>query len=335
MGKLQTVSELADRTAREVARDVQGWKQYLDTASRLYKYKFDEQLLIYAQRPDATACAGMEVWNEKMRRWVKAGSKGIAIIRGKENGRPHLEYVFDVADTRPVRGAREPYLWEMREEHHGSVLAALKERYGEGSRKELGGRLMEAAAAAIGEACPEYLRGLAYDAGGSSLERPGLSLAACFRDTLTASVQYSLLTRCGLAPSDYLEDRELAGITEFSTPAMLHHLGSAVSALSMEILQEIGKAIRNYDREMMAGRQKNIQKTAENPLAKSTAMEYTKATGQFNDLKRESKEGGIGHGGTGIQEEWGLPDTGAGAGRGGGAGGNANREVRDAAPELL
>ena len=334
MGKLQTVSELADRTAREVARDVQGWKQYLDTASRLYKYKFDEQLLIYAQRPDATACAGMEVWNEKMRRWVKAGSKGIAIIRGKENGRPHLEYVFDVADTRPVRGAREPYLWEMREEHHGSVLAALKERYGEGSRKELGGRLMEAAAAAIGEACPEYLRGLAYDAGGSSLERPGLSLAACFRDTLTASVQYSLLTRCGLAPSDYLEDRELAGITEFSTPAMLHHLGSAVSALSMEILQEIGKAIRNYDREMMAGRQKNIQKTAENPLAKSTAMEYTKATGQFNDLKRESKEGGIGHGGTGIQEEWGLPDTGAGAGRGGGAGGNANREVRDAAPEL-
>ena len=334
MRKLQMVSELADRTAREVTRDVQGWKQYLDTASRLYKYKFDEQLLIYAQRPDATACAEMEVWNEKMRRWVKAGSKGIAVIRGKENGRPHLEYVFDVADTRPVRGAREPRLWEMREEYHGSVLAALEGRYGEGSQKELGGRLMEAAAAAVGEACPEYLRGLAYDAGGSSLERPGLSLAACFRDTLTASVQYSLLTRCGFAPSDYLEDRELAGITEFSTPAMLHHLGSAVSALSMEILQEIGKAIRNYDREMMAGRQKNIQKTAENPLAKSTAREYTKATGKFNDLKRESEEGRTDHGGTDIQGERGLPDTGAGAGRGGGAGGNAHREVRDAAPEL-
>ncbi len=85
------------------SRDVDGWKQYLNTASRLYKYKFDEQLLIYAQRPDATACAEMELWNEKMRRWVKAGSKGIALIRGAETGRPHLEYVFDVACARRKR----------------------------------------------------------------------------------------------------------------------------------------------------------------------------------------------------------------------------------------
>ena len=162
--KLQLVSELANQTARNITRDVDGWKQYLDTASRLYKYKFDEQLLIYAQRPDATACAEMELWNEKMRRWVKAGSKGIALIRGAETGRPHLEYVFDVAETRPVRVARMPYLWEMREEHHAPVLAALENRYGEGSRKELGGGLMEIAAKAVEEACPEYLRELAYDA---------------------------------------------------------------------------------------------------------------------------------------------------------------------------
>ena len=333
--KLQLVSELAGQTARNITRDVDGWKQYLDTASRLYKYKFDEQLLIYAQRPDATACAEMELWNEKMRRWVKAGSKGIALIRGAETGRLHLEYVFDVADTRPVRGARMPYLWEMREEHHAPVLAALGKRYGEGSQKELGGRLMEIAAKAVGEACPEYLHELAYDAEGSFLE--GLdqfNLEVCFRDTLTASVQYTLLTRCGLTPSDYLEDEELAGITDFSTPAALHHLGSAASALSMEILQEIGKTIRNHDREMMAGRQKNIQKTAENSLAKSTDLEYTKVTERFNTLKRESEEGRIDHGRTDIQEERGLPDTGADAGRGGGTGGNANREVRDAAPDL-
>lgn len=333
--KLQLVSELAGQTARNITRDVDGWKQYLDTASRLYKYKFDEQLLIYAQRPDATACAEMELWNEKMRRWVKAGSKGIALIRGAETGRPHLEYVFDVADTRPVRGARMPYLWEMREEHHAPVLAALGKRYGEGSQKELGGRLMEIAAKAVGEACPEYLRELAYDAEGSFLE--GLdqfNLEVCFRDTLTASVQYTLLTRCGLAPSDYLEDEELAGITDFSTPAALHHLGSAASALSMEILQEIGKTIRNHDREMLAGRQKNIQKTAENSLAKSTDIGYTKVAEQFNTLKRESEEGRIDHGRTDIQEERGLPDTGADAGRGGRTGGNANREVRDAAPDL-
>lgn len=333
--KIQLVSELAGQTAHNVTRDVGSWKQYLDTASRLYKYKFDEQLLIYAQRPDATACAEMELWNEKMRRWVKAGSKGIALIRGAENGRPHLEYVFDVADTRPVRGARMPYLWEMREEHHAPVLAALGKRYGEGSREELGSRLMEIAAKAAEEACPEYLRELAYDAEGSFLEElDPLNLEVCFRNTLTASVQYTLLTRCGLNASDYMEDEELAGITEFSTPAVLHHLGSAASTLSMEILQEIGKTIRNYDREMMAGRQKNIRKMAEKPLAKSTDIEYTKVTEQFNALKRESKERSIDHGRTDIQEEWGLPDTGADAGRGGRTGGNANREVRDAAPDL-
>ena len=333
--RFQLVSELANQTARNVTRDVGGWKQYLDTASRLYKYKFDEQLLIYAQRPDATACAEMEVWNEKMRRWVKGGSKGIALIRGVENGRPHLEYVFDVADTRPVRGARMPYLWEMRKEHHAPVLAALEKRYGEGSQKELGSRLMEIAAKAVMEVYPEYLRELAYDAEGSFLEElDQLNLEVCFRDTLTASVQYTLLARCGLAPSDYLDDEELAGITEFSTPAVLHHLGDAASTLSMGVLQEIGRTIWNYDRERMAERQKNIRKAAEKTLAKSEGMGYTKATEQFNTLKCESKERSIDHGGTDIQEERGLSDTGADAGRGGRTGGNANREVRDAAADL-
>ncbi len=333
--KLQLVSELAGQTAREITRNVDGWKQYLDTASRLYKYKFDDQLLIYAQRPDATACAAMELWNDKMRRWVKAGSKGIALIRGAENGRPHLEYVFDVADTRPVRGARMPYLWEMREEHHAPVLAALGKQYGAGGRKDLGDGLMETAAKAVRDALPEYLRELSYDAEGSFLEGlDQLNLEVRFRDTLTASVQYTLLTRCGLDASDYLDDEELAGITEFSTPSVLHHLGDAASTLSMGILQEIGKVVRKQDLEMMAGRQKNIQKTAEKPLAKSTDIGYTKATEQFNTLKRESKERSKENGRTYIQEERGLPDTGADAGRGGRTGGNANREVRDAAPDL-
>ena len=106
--KLQFVSELADQTAHNVTRNVDGWKRYLTTASRLYKYPFNEQLLIYAQRPDATACASMELWNETMRRWVKPRSKGIALIRKNASGRPHLDYVFDVEDTRPVKGARTP-----------------------------------------------------------------------------------------------------------------------------------------------------------------------------------------------------------------------------------
>ena len=128
--KLQFISELASHTAQTVTRDVDGWKRYLATASRLYKYRFDEQLLIYAQRPDATACASMELWNDTMRRWVKPRSKGIALIRTGAGGRPRLEYVFDVADTRPVRGAREPYLWEMTAEKSGAVAAALEQQYG-------------------------------------------------------------------------------------------------------------------------------------------------------------------------------------------------------------
>ncbi len=329
--KIQLVSQLADQTAHDITRSVDGWKQYLDTASRLYKYKFEDQILIYAQRPDATACAAMELWNEKMHRWVKAGSKGIALIRENESGRPRLEYVFDVSDTRPVRGARMPYLWEMREEHHPAVLTALGERYGGSSRQDLGSGLMEAAARAVEGAYQEYLRDLAYDAEGSFLEElDDLNMEVCFRDTLTASVQYALLTRCGLDASDYLEDDDLRAITEFSTPAALHHLGDATSALSMGILQEIGRVIRRYDRDMAQNRQKN----AEKPLEKPSDIGYTKDTRNFNDLKYESKEGGIQNGRTDIQEKRRLPDTGADDGRRGRNGGDPVREVRDAAADI-
>ena len=330
-GKIQRVSQLADQTAHDVTRDVGGWKQYLDTASRLYKYKFEDQLLIYAQRPDATACAAMELWNEKMHRWVKAGSKGIALIRENENGRARLQYVFDVSDTRPVRGAKMPYLWEMRDEHHPAVLAALERMYGESDRQELGSRLMEAAARAVEDVYPEYLRDLAYDTEGSFLEGlDDLNREVCFRDTLTASVQYTLLTRCGLDASDYLDDDDLRGITEFSTPAVLHHLGDAASALSMGILQEIGRTIRNYDREHYASRQKNLQKALESPAD----IGYTKAAREFNTLKRESKERSIENGRADIQEEWGLSDTGSDNGRGGRNGGSDVREVRASAADV-
>ncbi len=323
--KLQLVSQLADQTAHDVTRGVEDWKKYLDTASRLYKYKFEDQLLIYAQRPDATACAAMELWNEKMHRWVKAGSKGIALIRENENGRPRLEHVFDVSDTRPVRGARMPYLWEMREEHHPAVLAALEKQYGVGSQQDLGSRLMETASSIVEESYPEYLRDLAYDAEGSFLEGlDDLNKEVCFRDTLTASVQYTLLTRCGLDVSDYLEDDDLRGITEFSTPAVLHHLGDATSTLSMGILQEIGRTIRNYDREKINARQKKT----EIPLEKASDIGYTKDADNFNTLKRKNIERGIENGRTDIQEERGLSDTGSDHGRGGRDGGDPVREVR-------
>ena len=149
--KLQFISGLADQTAHAVAQSTDGWKRYLNTAARIYRYPFNDQLLIYAQRPDAAACAEMELWNEKMRRWVKPGSKGIALIRKSVSGRPHLEYVFDVADTHPVKGAKTPYLWEMREEHYAAVLDGLDQKYSPAGNGDIGAQLMDLTYTKVGD----------------------------------------------------------------------------------------------------------------------------------------------------------------------------------------
>ena len=259
--KLQRVSELAGQTAKAVIQDAASWKSYLDTAARLYKYPFDEQLLIYAQRPDATACASMELWNTTMRRWIKAGSKGIALIRKNSGGRQHLEYVFDVADTRVVQGSKTPYLWELRKEHHAAVVAALEKQYGPTNQTDIGQQLMEQARRAVDEIYRDYLQDLAYSVKGSLLEElDSLNLEVRFQNLLTASVQYTLLTRCGLDPSDYLEDEDLLGIVEFSTPAVLHHLGDTASSIPMNLLNEIGRAVREYDREATRNHREKLRK---------------------------------------------------------------------------
>ena len=330
--KLQFISELASHTAQTVTRDVDGWKQYLTTASRLYKYRFDEQLLIYAQRPDATACASMELWNDTMRRWVKPRSKGIALIRTDAGGRPRLEYVFDVADTRPVRGAREPYLWEMTAEKSGAVAAALERQYGPSEETDIGWQIMEQVSRAVGGAYRDYLEDLRYDTRDSFLEElDDLNLEVRYKNLLTASVQFTILTRCGLDPSEYLEDEDLAGITEFSTPAVLHHLGRAASKVSMDLLNEIGRAVKTYDREQAKNKEKNIEK----PLAKSPVMDYTKVKEEFNTVKRESEERSVTHDdGTDLQAGGRLPDSRPGSGRSGGTGGNAPGQVRNAAGDV-
>ena len=330
--KLQFISELASHTAQTVTRDVDGWKRYLTTASRLYKYRFDEQLLIYAQRPDATACASMELWNETMRRWVKPRSKGIALIRKDKRGKPQLEYVFDVADTRPVRGARELHLWEMTAEKSGSVAAALERQYGPTEEHDIGWVLMEQVSRAVGGAYRDHLEDLRYDTRDSFLEElDDLNLEVRYKNLLTASVQFTILTRCGLDPSEYLEDEDLAGIVEFSTPAVLHHLGSAASKVSLDLLEEIGRAVKTYDREQAKNKEKNIEK----PLAKSPVIDYTKVKEEFNTVKRESEERSVTHDdGTDLQAGGRLPDSRPGSGRSGGTGGNAPGQVRDAAGDI-
>ncbi len=328
---VKLTSELASRTAHDVTQNAESWKRYLTTASRLHKYRFDEQLLIYAQRPDATACAEMELWNNTMRRWVKPRSTGIALIYKDGRGRPRLRYVYDVADTRPVQGAKTPYLWEVNQEKYGAIRDALERQYGPSDETDFGDQLMEQASRAVREIYRDDLTDLAYDTKGSFLEGlDDLNLEVRYRNLLTASVQYTVLTRCGLDPSDYLEDEDLRGISEFSTPAVLHYLGDATSKVSMELLEEIGRAVKTYDREQA----KNNQKISEKTLAKSPVMPYTKVKEQFNTVKHESGERSIDYGGTDLQAGGRLPDSGPGSGRSGGPGGNAPGQVRDAERDI-
>ena len=144
--KYHEISVLAGETARQVAKNGKEWTKYLDTAARLYKYPFEDQMLIYAQRPDAKACATMEIWNEKMFCWVNRGAKGIALF-DRESERPRLRYVFDVSDVHKARRiGKDPYLWEMREEHKEAVAAQLEKTYGAtDSGSSFESRLMEIA----------------------------------------------------------------------------------------------------------------------------------------------------------------------------------------------
>ncbi len=326
--KLQFISNLADQTAHNVTRNVDAWKRYLNTAATIYKYPFDDQLLIYAQRPEATACASMELWNETMRRWVRPGAKGIALIHKSGDNRPYLIYVFDVADTYPVKGARTLHLWEMREQHHAAVSDALEGRYGPTEGGDIGGRLMELAARTVNEVYRDHLADLAYDVRNSLLEElDDLNLEVRFRDVLTASVQYTILTRCGLNPAEYLENEDLLGITEFSTPAVLHHLGNAASVVSMGMLNEIGRAVKTFDREQAKRNKRNL----ENPLAISQETMYTEDAKGFNTVKHESKERSV-EDGTDLHESGRLPDPRPDDGRTGG--GSASGQVRAAAGEL-
>ncbi len=331
--KLQSVSQFSAQTAKLVTGSVDAWKSYLTTASRMYKYRFDEQLLIYAQRPNATACAEMELWNSRMRRWVKAGSKGIALIRQEEGGRPYLTYVFDLEDTRPVRGAKTPYLWKMQEEHQETILSALSARYGKPEGEDFPHQLMDLAARAAKEMERKSLADLDYDLGSGKPDTDNKQgQRKLFLDTLTASVQYAILSRCGIEPEAFLDDQALSGITSFSTPAMLHHLGYAVSSVSMELLQEIGRSIRAYDREHWTGQKKQEEK-AKKTLEKPSPIGYTDNRDNFNTLKYENKERSIDNGRTDVQEKRGIPDPQPGD-RGGNNRGTAPWQVRDASADL-
>lgn len=274
------ISELAQKAQQEVTRSPESWAKFLTTASRFYKsYDFDDQLLIYYQRPNATACADIGTWNNKMHRWVNAGSKAIGLIRKGTGGRPYIQNVHDVSDTHKVKGGKDPWLWKMEESCHAPVIERLAERFGIPTGSDLGESLMDAAAYMVEEHYGEYLRDLHYEVEDSFLE--GLdehNIEVIFRDTAKASVQYAVLTRCGLDASLYMDADDLRGITNFNNIGTLACLGTATAEANRAILMEIGEVMKDIRLEQV--------KEAKKSLAKQSDVSYNNDR-QFNTLKHE------------------------------------------------
>ena len=292
MRKYKLISVLAEETAKEVVRNEESWRRYLNTASKLYKYPFKEQLLIYAQRPDATACASIEIWNEKMHCWVNKGAKGIALI--DEDSFFGLKYVFDISDVHKARRiGRFPNLWEMREEHMEAVISRLEKTYGDTDR-EAGfvGRIREIAGRIAEDCYKELASDMEYLKEGSFLEElDELNVEIRIRETLADSIAYTVLKRCGMEESELAEEINFPYIHEFNTVETLSQLGSNVSDLSKPILMEIGKAIGAYDRQIAQNREETrvgrehidtLEKNIEKGLANASEADY-------NALKRESE----------------------------------------------
>ena len=279
MAKFNDIRELAQQNARWVSNSPKDWMNYLDVAARLYRYSFKDTLLIHAQRPDATACAELEVWNKKMNRWVNRGAKGIALL-DDASPRAKLRYVFDIADTHLVQGGRTPILWRIDDsEHQQMILDHLADTYALTQTDSMNAALMELAQQLTAENLEEAMEGLAYEVADTFLE--GLdedNLRVRFRELMTNSIFYTLSRRCGQEPLEVLDDEDFIRIVDFNQLPVLIFLGNAVSEQCEAVLRDIG-------REM----QKIYRKEVTEHLAKTADSLYNTNT-DFNTLKRETEE---------------------------------------------
>ena len=322
MAKFNDIRELAQQNARWVSNSPKDWMNYLDVAARLYRYSFKDTLLIHAQRPDATACAELEVWNKKMNRWVNRGAKGIALL-DDASPRAKLRYVFDIADTHLVQGGRTPILWRIDDsEHQQMILDHLADTYALTQTDSMNAALMELAQQLTAENLEEAMEGLEYEVADTFLE--GLdedNLCVRFRELMTNSIFYTLSRRCEQEPLEVLDDEDFIRIVDFNQLPVLTFLGNAVSEQCEAVLRDIG-------REM----QKIYRKEVTEHLAKTADSLYNTST-DFSTLKHETEtsitEGGKPYG-TDLSPQGGLPVS--EPDRTGRA--DEHWEVRDAAQDL-
>ena len=259
--KLQFYAQMADHTAEQITSSYQKWTAFLTTAARLYKYPYHEQLMIFAQRPEATACADYELWNNQMRRYVRQGSKGIALI-DTTGDRPRLKYVFDVSDTGGGENSRRPFLWEYRPEHRDAVTAALERRFEVTSENGLADQLECIAAQLVDEFWNAHQRDILNIVEDSFLEEyDDFNIGVAFRNAAVVSTTYVLLSRCGMEPGDYFEHEDFLNVFDFNTPQTVAALGTAISQSSEQVLRQIEVTIKNYERQKLAERSESHERT--------------------------------------------------------------------------
>ena len=258
--KAERYAQMADKVATQLTGSWQEWAGFLTTASRLYKYPFHEQLMIYAQRPDATACAEYDLWNEKMGRYVRRGSKGIALV-DDSGDRPRLRYVFDISDTGTREHSRTPWLWQLEERHLDSVQAMLERTY-DVSGDDLAGQLTEVAGKLAEEYWTEHQQDFFYIVDGSFLEEyDEYNIGVQFKAAATVSITYALMSRCGLEPERYFDHEDFMAIFDFNTPSTIGALGTAVSQINQQVLRQIGVTVRNAEREANQERSKQDEQS--------------------------------------------------------------------------
>ena len=288
--KYQLITELYRRTGRGVTRNPQAWQGFLSSACRNYKCRFDEQLLIYAQRPDATAVAEIGTWNRLFKRWVNKDSKGIAVFdpKGRRNT---LKYYFDVSDTHEgYYGSRPVPIWQMDKRYEQPVMERLADRFGGTEGGDLADFLMQTAENAVEDNLPDYLAQLKDCTENSFLEElDGFNIEVIYKRLAANSVAYMLLSRCGLDADGYFEREDFADITNFNTPATLNAIGIATSDISEMALREISAAIRNVQ----------IEARGQNrTIARDTISQYDKGRKQperseYNERNHLHETGGL------------------------------------------
>ena len=288
--KYQLITELYRRTGVAVAKNPQAWQGFLSSACRNYKCRFDEQLLIYAQRPDAVAVAKLETWNRQFKRWVNKDSKGIAVFdpKGRRNT---LKYYFDVSDTHEgYYGSRPVPIWQMDERYEQAVMERLSDRFGDVESTDLASDLMETAKNAVEDNLQDYFSQLKDCTKDSFLEElDDFNIEVIYRRLATNSVAFMLISRCGLDTNEFFDREDFADIVNFNTPATINAIGVATSDIAEMALREISQSIRNVQ---------IAEKDQNRTFAQKTQAQYDKGRQQperseYNERNHLQQTGGL------------------------------------------